>query len=42
VDTSRKGNRRWCSMGDCGNRHKARRHYHRHRTGGDDPISANT
>ncbi|MBF2098087.1 MAG: CGNR zinc finger domain-containing protein [Gloeomargaritaceae cyanobacterium C42_A2020_066] len=33
VDTSRKGNRRWCSMEDCGNRHKARRYYHRHRPG---------
>jgi predicted RNA-binding Zn ribbon-like protein len=29
VDESRAGNRRWCSMGDCGNRAKARRHYER-------------
>src|SRR4051812_12345608 len=29
VDESRTGNRRWCSMGDCGNRAKARRHYRR-------------
>jgi predicted RNA-binding Zn ribbon-like protein len=29
VDTSRAGNRRWCSMSSCGNRAKARRHYHR-------------
>ncbi|HEX6806590.1 MAG TPA: ABATE domain-containing protein [Gemmatimonadaceae bacterium] len=26
VDRSRAGHRRWCSMGDCGNRAKARRH----------------
>ncbi|QCI63114.1 CGNR zinc finger domain-containing protein [Phreatobacter stygius] len=31
VDDSRTGTRRWCSMGDCGNRAKARRHYHRAR-----------
>ena len=29
VDTSRNGSRRWCSMRDCGNRAKARRHYAR-------------
>src|ERR1700730_18423720 len=28
VDESRAQNRRWCSMGDCGNRAKALRHYH--------------
>jgi predicted RNA-binding Zn ribbon-like protein len=28
LDTSRNGTRRWCSMEDCGNRNKARRHYH--------------
>jgi predicted RNA-binding Zn ribbon-like protein len=27
VDTSRNHSRRWCSMEDCGNRAKARRHY---------------
>jgi predicted RNA-binding Zn ribbon-like protein len=27
VDTSRNHSRRWCTMGDCGNRAKARRHY---------------
>jgi predicted RNA-binding Zn ribbon-like protein len=27
LDQSRLNNRRWCSMGDCGNRAKARRHY---------------
>jgi predicted RNA-binding Zn ribbon-like protein len=27
LDESRAGTRRWCSMGDCGNRAKARRHY---------------
>jgi predicted RNA-binding Zn ribbon-like protein len=32
LDTSRNGSRRWCSMEDCGNRHKARRHYERNRT----------
>jgi predicted RNA-binding Zn ribbon-like protein len=30
VDESRAQNRRWCSMGDCGNRAKALRHYRRH------------
>jgi predicted RNA-binding Zn ribbon-like protein len=30
VDESRAQNRRWCSMGDCGNRAKVLRHYHRH------------
>ncbi|WP_225771350.1 CGNR zinc finger domain-containing protein [Inquilinus sp. Marseille-Q2685] len=29
LDTSRNRSRRWCSMADCGNRHKARRHYER-------------
>ena len=27
IDESRAGTRRWCSMGECGNRAKARRHY---------------
>ena len=27
VDTSRNHSRRWCTMDDCGNRAKARRHY---------------
>jgi predicted RNA-binding Zn ribbon-like protein len=31
VDTSRPGTRRWCSMERCGNRAKARTHYHQHR-----------
>lgn len=31
VDDSRNGTRRWCSMRDCGNRAKARRHYRRTR-----------
>lgn len=30
VDTSRKGERRWCSMALCGNRAKAQRHRTRH------------
>jgi predicted RNA-binding Zn ribbon-like protein len=28
---SRNHSRRWCDMGDCGNRAKARRHYRRHK-----------
>src|SRR5262249_14749348 len=28
LDRSPAGRRRWCSMRDCGNRAKARRHYH--------------
>jgi predicted RNA-binding Zn ribbon-like protein len=31
FDTSRNRSRRWCSMEDCGNRAKARRHYRRQR-----------
>lgn len=31
LDGSRSGSRRWCSMKSCGNRAKARRHYHRSR-----------
>jgi predicted RNA-binding Zn ribbon-like protein len=31
LDDSRAGRRRWCSMSACGNRAKARRHYHRSR-----------
>jgi predicted RNA-binding Zn ribbon-like protein len=31
VDESRRRNRKWCDMRDCGNREKARRHYRRHR-----------
>lgn len=31
FDTSRNRSRRWCSMEDCGNRAKARRHYQRKR-----------
>jgi predicted RNA-binding Zn ribbon-like protein len=30
LDRSRNRSRRWCSMESCGNRAKARRHYHRH------------
>lgn len=29
LDTSRNHSRRWCAMTSCGNRAKARRHYHR-------------
>lgn len=31
MDMSRNHSRRWCDMGDCGNREKARRHYKRKR-----------
>jgi predicted RNA-binding Zn ribbon-like protein len=31
LDLSRNHSRRWCSMKDCGNRAKARRHYQRKR-----------
>jgi predicted RNA-binding Zn ribbon-like protein len=31
FDDSRAGKRRWCSMSACGNRAKARRHYHKSR-----------
>src|SRR5580658_2807945 len=33
LDRSKQKNRRWCSMGDCGNRAKARRHYAHRRCG---------
>ena len=32
MDMSRNRSRRWCDMGDCGNRAKARRHYARKRS----------
>jgi predicted RNA-binding Zn ribbon-like protein len=31
LDVSKSGRRRWCSMAGCGNRAKARAHYHRQR-----------
>jgi predicted RNA-binding Zn ribbon-like protein len=31
LDDSRAGRRRWCSMSSCGNRAKAKRHYHKSR-----------
>ena len=31
LDTSRNQSRRWCEMETCGNKAKARAHYHRHR-----------
>jgi predicted RNA-binding Zn ribbon-like protein len=34
LDDSRAGKRRWCSMSACGNRAKARRHYHKSREEG--------
>ena len=39
FDASRNGTRRWCIMSDCGNRAKARRHYHRTKRSAD-PESA--
>jgi predicted RNA-binding Zn ribbon-like protein len=33
LDVSKSGQRRWCSMAGCGNRSKARAHYHRQREG---------
>lgn len=35
IDRSKPNTARWCSMAICGNRMKARRHYRRARTGGD-------
>ena len=35
LDASRNRSRRWCSMNTCGNRAKARRHYHRARAAAD-------
>lgn len=35
VDRSRRKNRRWCEMSECGNRAKARRYYRRHRAASD-------
>jgi predicted RNA-binding Zn ribbon-like protein len=37
LDLSRGRSRRWCSMTSCGNREKARRHYHRTRKQGPGP-----
>jgi len=34
LDETRSGTRRWCSMKDCGNRAKARRHYRRSKAAG--------
>jgi len=34
VDSSKNHSRRWCEMKDCGNREKARRHYHKTRIQG--------
>jgi predicted RNA-binding Zn ribbon-like protein len=42
VDATRNHSRRWCSMGDCGNRAKARRFYKRNRaqnTDDENPIN---
>jgi predicted RNA-binding Zn ribbon-like protein len=33
LDTSKNRSRRWCDMKECGNREKARRHYHRKKGG---------
>ena len=34
LDDSRAGKRRWCSMSACGNRAKAKRHYHKSKEDG--------
>jgi len=39
LDTSRRGNRRWCDMADCGNRAKVRRFHQRHRRKGSSDSS---
>jgi predicted RNA-binding Zn ribbon-like protein len=39
LDTSRNGLRRWCSMEDCGNRAKARRHYRRQQMADASPVA---
>ena len=36
LDTSRNRSRRWCDMASCGNRAKAKRHYHRAKSGAGD------
>lgn len=33
IDTSRNHSRHWCDMQSCGNRAKAKRHYHKRRSG---------
>ena len=38
LDSSRNRSRRWCSMEDCGNRAKARRHYARTRGSAEPPA----
>ena len=35
LDTSKNRSRRWCDMKECGNREKARRHYHRKKSAQD-------
>jgi predicted RNA-binding Zn ribbon-like protein len=37
IDETKNRSRRWCSMADCGNRAKARRHYRRKRQDRDPP-----
>lgn len=41
LDRSKNHSRRWCEMGDCGNRAKARRHYRRGRGGPTRPRGVN-
>jgi len=38
VDRTRNGSRRWCISALCGNRDKARRHYHRKKAAGRTPT----
>jgi predicted RNA-binding Zn ribbon-like protein len=40
LDRSRNGSRLWCDMAVCGNRQKAKRHYHRRKPAIEDPHNA--
>lgn len=40
ADRSRNGSRLWCDMSVCGNRHKAKRHYERRRSVGEEASHA--
>lgn len=40
LDRSRNASRLWCDMAVCGNRSKARRHYHRHKGGAEEQPHA--
>jgi predicted RNA-binding Zn ribbon-like protein len=40
LDKSRNSSRLWCDMSVCGNRHKAKRHYQRHKVAGKEAVYA--